>query len=264
MGLAANWPPTASAAGLHRLNVLIHGMFVIDVGKDEIKLYPPDVSGHTFKAGTQGAMNSIRRGVNYHLAGLKSHTRLTLAELQPLHIGVFPRHAVNTKLAFCEISLPMPDKVSPARQEQAVPGQAFFEGTPKPYKQPDSLADLLIFTYEHVAGPVQFAPLPWVPTPKNGIANLDIWAMPDGPVPSNHPEEAFSTLAGMMGYPQLRMNPYYEKKKVPAIDKNPGVLGVTPKDEMDMVEVLNAKAQKNQVHILDYQGSLTCASAILY
>lgn len=264
VGLAANWPLPVDTAGLQTLNVLIHGMFVIDVGKEEITLYPPNVAGHNYEAGTQEAMESMRHGVHYQLTGLKSHPRLTLAELHPLHIGIFPRHAVNAKLALCRITLPIPDKITPARQTKATAGQAFFEGTPKPYEQPDFLADLLILTYQQVAGPVRFAPFSWRPSPQNGIANLDIWAMPRSRVPSNHPEAAFNALAAMMGYPHLRMNPYYEKKHIPVIDKNPGVKGVAPKDEMDLVEVLKAKAQKNHVRVFDYQGSLTCASVILY
>lgn len=256
--LDAMLPREAASPSLRAVNVLILGMFAIDVGTREIILYPPKAAGHVYKAGNRSTPQDLVEGAHYRLTGVKSHPRLTLAELHPSQFGVFQHHAINTALAYCEIVLPMPDRFTPLRAKSADPGQPFFEGTPKPYREPKSLPDVLVLTYNHVTGPAKLVGFPWKPIPQNGIANLSFWAMPDSQVPPNHPKEAFAALAAMIGYPHLAINPHYANATAPPVDAHPGVPGVTSNDEMELTE------QRQGVQAKLYTGSLTCASYGLY
>lgn len=254
--LGAALAPEAGPQRLRALNVLIHGMLVVDVGTRQVILYPPKTAGHAYKAGDRGAEQDLVEGAHYRLTGVKPHARLTLAEMHPGGFGVFHRHPVNTRLAYCEVILPMPDSITPLRATTKAQGQPFFEGTPNPYEAPDSLPDVLVLTYNEVEGPVKLTQLSWTPKPNNGIANLNFWAMPSGPVPPDHPEQAFADLAKLIRYPHLKINPYYTHVPPPPLDAHTGVPGVTPDDERGLTE--------GGVHIYLSTGSLTCAAYGLY
>lgn len=256
MRLEAMLPREAASASLRAVNVLILGMFAVDVSVKDVILYPPKAAGHVYKAGNRNAPRNLTEGGHYWLTGVKSHTRLPLSDIHPGEFGVFHRHAINTSLAYCRIVLPMPDAITPLRSESADPGQPFFEGTPKPYQEPSSLPDVLVLTYNHVTGPVELHGFPWTPIPENGIANLSFWAMPNGPVPSDHPKKAFAALAAMIGYPHLSINSHYASTKAPPVDLHPGVPGVTSSDERSLLEM--------GPHTRLSTGSLTCAAYGLY
>jgi hypothetical protein len=261
--LAAGRPPEESSPNLRAVNVVVTGMFLFDVGANEIVLYPPNVPGHHYAAGSLEAPGLLVEGRHYRLTGPTAHARLPLADFHPDQIGIFPRHPVDAKYAYCRITLPMPDTITLARQAPVVPGKPAFLGTPKPYREPNLLSDAMILTYGHLPGAVSFAPLSWTQNPKNGIENLHIWAMPSGPVSANHPEVAFRILTELMGYPKLSINPAYETMPVPP-KTVPYVPGVGRKDEMDLEELTLQQQKKLKRHFTFYQGSLTCASAILY
>lgn len=263
LAFASSRLPEESSPGLRAVNVVIVGMFLFDVGTKEIVLYPPDVPGHKYVAGSLADPRPLVKGRHYRLSGPTAHARLPLADFHPDQIGVFPRHPVHTKYAYCRIALPMPDMITLGRQAPVTPGKPPFLGTPKPYREPQVLSDALILTYGHVPGPVRFASFPWAPKPKNGIENLHIWAMPSGPVPANHPEIAFRILTELMGYPHVSINPTYETMPVPP-KTVPYVPGVGRKDEMDLEELTIQQAKKLKRHYSYYRGSFTCASAILY
>jgi len=262
--LAAMRPPEASSPALQTVNVLIHGMFAVEVGTQEVFLYPPEVSGHVYKAGTLGAEELLAKGGKYQLSGLASHARLSLAEIHPSQVPVFHRRLLNTHLAHCEIVLPMPDEITPLRMMHGVSGAAFYQGKPQLYEQPTSIADVLVLTYRHVIGSVKLSSLAWAPAPKNGIANLHFWAMPEGVVPSDHAERAFAAMAAMIGYPHLRENPLYDRLPSPGVDSHPQIPGVSSRDEMGLAEIKMAQRGKSGKPTMYFGGSFTCAGAVLY
>lgn len=69
--------------------------------------------------------------------------------------------------------------------------------------------------------------------------------------------------AGGVG-PNVSINPSYKKVRVPPIKTLPNVLGLTPKDEKNSLDFTIEEQRKNKRHDAFVQGSLTCASAILY
>jgi hypothetical protein len=255
----------ASAPAFTQLNVLIHGMTIIDVGNSEITLYPPVVpnSLHVYEAGNTGYEKHLAKGATYSLKGVKRNSRPSLADLHPGDNGVFHRHAIVAGDYFCRIILPFPDSIVPLGLTKILPAQPFFQGTPAPYQQPSAVADLNVFRYT-VTGPVSLKPLPWIPKVKNGVANLQIFAMPSGPVPSSHPAQAFQAMADTMGYPNLKANPHYAHASDPPLDPHPPVPGVSMSDEQGLPERHAARRQTQSRPHVTVTTALDCATVFMY
>lgn len=254
-----------SAPAFTELNVLIHGMSVIDVGKNEITLYPPIVPNglHVYEAGNTDSETHLAKGGTYRLKGVKGNPRPSLAQIHPEDNGVFHRHAIVPGDYYCKIILPFPDEIVPLGLTMISPSQPFFQGSPAPYQQPSAIADLNIFRYT-VTGPVSLKPLRWIPKVKNGVANLQIFAMPSGPVAGSHPAEAFQAMANTMGCPKLKTNPHYASVSDPPPDPHPPVPGVTVSDEEGLLERASAKRHASgRPHIL-YDSALDCLSLFMY
>ncbi|MDE3136043.1 MAG: hypothetical protein KGL59_05690 [Acidobacteriota bacterium] len=255
-----------SAPAFTHLNVLIHGMSVIHVGDKDITLYPPIVphSLHVYEAGSTGSEKPLVKGRTYHLIGVNSkNLRPSLVHLHPEDNGVFPRHGIVPGDYFCRIVLPFPDDIVPLRLTQVQSSEPFFQGSPAPYQQPSAIADLNVFRYT-VTGPVSLKPLSWVPTAKNGIANLQIFAMPNGPVPTSHPKEAFQAAANTMGYPGLKANSHYDYTSAAPPDPHPAVPGVSVSDENGLQERAKVRSHASgNVHILA-NSAMDCLSLFMY
>jgi hypothetical protein len=220
------------------LNVLIHGMYVIDVADRDVTLYAPDVPhcAHVYRAGTWMKEQDLARGSQHRLTGFARPNRPDLAALQPDRNAVFQRQTLNPKLAFCSIVVPFPDSISPLRLTYLRDSVPFFEGAPALHKAPSALPDVVVLTYNDVKGQPGLEPLHWTPDVQNGIANLHIWAVPPGATPPAHPAEALITMGQLMGYQDLRMNQIYANQPAPAADPQPGVPGVSSNEELSLYE----------------------------
>jgi hypothetical protein len=248
------------------LNVLIHGMYVIDFGDHDVTLYAPDVPhcAHVYRAGTWMQEQDLARGGHYRLTGFARPNRPALAALQPDQNAVFPHRTLNPDLAFCSIVIPFPDSVAPLRLTYIRDNVPFFDGAPPLYRAPAALPDVVALTYKNVDGRPGLEPLHWSPDVQNGVANLHFWAVPPGATPPSHPAEGLLTMGQLMGYENLRMNTSYANQPAPAPDPAPAVPGVTPAEELSLYERQAAEPVPAGTVTPKFTSAFNCLSTFLY
>jgi hypothetical protein len=248
----ATLPPLARAASalqqqmrpaeapFQRVNVLFHGLSVIEFGDDEIHVYLPDAgsSDRAYLAGTWMQEISLARGQQYRFSGVMTGPRPEFYEIDPKQNAVFKNSSIEASLAFCELVFPFPDVVTPLRPLRKSHGKNFFTGLPKPIVEPEALPQILSFSYLHpdTSSPLQFRPLPWTPVVYGGVVNLHIW---DSAVKTPTPDAskgAFAKMAKMMGTPDLHLDPAYDTIKPPRPDEKPEVVGLDCEQEWSLSE----------------------------
>lgn len=220
------------------LNVLIHGMYLIDIGGHNVMLYPPKVpnDAHIYMAGTWKKEEPLEEGSRQRLTGFARHSRPALSALHAESNAVFHRAQPDLSQAYCSIEVPFPDTIATLRLTREKSDVPFFQGSPNLYQAPNALPDVIVLTYNNVDGEVKLKPLGWTPETQNGIANLHLWATPPGPTPPGHPEAELQVIGKMMGYPNLRMNLIYKEQPAPSPDLDTGVPGVTSDEELSYFE----------------------------
>jgi hypothetical protein len=244
------------------LNVLIHGMFAIEVGDQGITLFPPAMpdNSHVYRAGTWEREEALLPNLQYRLTGVAGrNTRPLLDDLHPDHNAVFqrPSKPIDQNLAFCSIALPFPDRITPLRLKKAAPGQPFFQNPPPNFNQPHYFPSVVALTYQGIG----MWPLNWAPVLQNNIANLHFWALP--PEASNlaHAHMAFSKLAQMIQYPNVQPNTYYDNAGIPLLDLVPEVEGVCCDEQKTLYERRTPSPGSGEIK---FMGSIDCASVFLY
>lgn len=257
------------APGSQTLNVLIHGMFVVDVGQANqgITLYAPIApdNSHVYQAGNWKQERAIHRGTALSLTGVTPGGRPTLDQLHYHENPVFPHHAVNPRLAYFTFHLPFPDGYGFLRLAHKKTGNPFFLGTPAPYDHPDAIPEVVVFIYHHLSGTPAIHSLPWTPKFHNGYANLHIWAMRPEMTTTQHMKETFSVMARMMGDPKLTPNKVYLSLHTPPVDAHPDVPGVPSVEEDSLHErALPAPAPARKEHRLGTKPPYSCSSVFMY
>lgn len=265
---ALRWGQQPEASPFQRLNVLFHGMFVIDFATDEVDVYAPNVSEHAYLAGTWMQENNLSKGQQYRLSGVVTGPRPDLASLDPKQNAIFKRQAVNASYSFCRLTFPFPDHVTSLRLFKKIHGKNFFMGTPAPILQPSATPDIVVFTYSRPdpTSPLECKPLNWTPVIEGGVVNLHVWALPAQAPSPQHLPQAFQQLAALMGSPSLQLNPAYANVRAPQPDLKPMVQGVNCQEELSLVERTSGAASCGK------QGGMSprtvtpedCISLILY
>ena len=232
--------PETAAAGVRTLNVLIHGMFVVEIGNTNqgITLYAPIApdNSHVYEAGNWEAERSIPKFADLRLVGVKGGGRPTLDQLHYHENPVFPRGTVNPRFAYFTFHLPFPDKFAFLRVAHGKQGVPFFHGTPAPYDHPVAIPEVPVFIYWNVKGTPAIHTLPWTPDFSNGYANLHVWAMRAGVTTSGHIAQTFPVLAKLMGHPNVKPSNAYLQLPPPRVDAHTGVAGVPPPQEETLNE----------------------------
>ncbi|HEV2388628.1 MAG TPA: hypothetical protein VGS20_15390 [Candidatus Acidoferrales bacterium] len=267
-GGATGWAQQTAASPFQRLNVLFHGMFVVDFGTDEVDVYAPNISEHGYLAGTWMQEANVAQGQDYRLSGVVTGPRPDLASLNPKQNAIFKRQPVNASYSFCRYVLPFPDHVASLRLFKKIRGKNFFLGSPAPILQPSELPDILVFTYARPdpTSVLECKPLTWTPVIEDGVVNLHVWALPAQAPGPNHSQQAFQQLSKLMGSSTLALNPVYASIRPPQPDLKPTVQGVSCQEELSLVERMSGGASCGK------QGGMSprvftpydCISAILY
>ena len=253
------------APGSRTLNVLIHGMFVVDVGQagQGITLYAPIApdNSHVYQAGNWKHERAIHRGAVLSLTGVTPGGRPTLDNLHYHENPVFPRHAVNPRLAYFTFQLPFPDDYGFLRLAHKQSGQPFFLGSPAPYDHPDAIPEVVAFIYHNASATPAIHTLPWTPKFHNGFANLHIWAMRPRLTTEQHIQDTFSVMAKMMGDSKITPNKVYLSLPIPPVDAHTGVPGVPSVEEETLHErpVPNAQNAHNKT-----RPPYSCSSLFMY
>jgi hypothetical protein len=242
------------------LNVLIHGMYAIDVGDHEITLYPPSIpdGSHVYMAGTWEQEEALSPGEQYRLTGVAGRrTRPALADLHPNHNAVFQRQLIDDSVAFCSIVLPFPDLITPLRLTKRTEeyGSFFLNSPPELYKDPQFFPSVVALTYQSIG----LQPLRWTPNPQNSVVNLHFWAMPPDTTGPDHPVKAFDRMKLMIGCPNLQPNRSY--KEMPPLDLAPQAPGICCDEEKTLHERRTPSAASVGAK---FMGSIDCASLFMY
>lgn len=232
-----------TVAPYQRVNVLFHGLSVIEFGSDEVDVYLPDAgsSDRAYLAGTWMQEIALTRGQEYRFSGVMSGPRPEFYKLDPRHNAVFARRTIDTSLAYCHLVFPFPDIVTSLRLLHKSHRKHFFTGSPKPIIETNVIPQILAFSYTHpdTGSPLQFRPLGWTPVIFEGVVNLHVWDSAAKTLSPEASEKAFEKMARMMGAPQLRLNRVYHKIKPPPPDEKPEVVGLECRQEWSLVERLS-------------------------
>lgn len=224
-----------------QLNILLHGMSVIEFARDEVYIYlplaPPD---YAYLAGTWMQEASLTHGVEYRLSGMMTGPRLELRAIHPDENAVYKDRSIDQKFSYCKLILPFPDFLTPLRLLRREHGRHFFAGSPRPILEPSAIPQVIALTYVHPdsTSPLEFRPLPWTPVIQEGVVNFHVWDAPAKTPSSVEALEAFDKLAKMIGSTDLRLNPDYAEIKPPPPDENPHVVGLSCQEEWTLIERL--------------------------
>ena len=240
---ASAWQIDQSASPFQRLNVLFHGLSILDFGQSEVRVYLPDAGPYrAYLAGDWMQEIPLERGAKYRLSGVVTGPRPGFEAIDPHQNAVFSGLKVNVDLSHCELAFPFPDFITPLRLVHESHGKHFFTGTPQPVVQPKMVPEIVAFTYIHPdsTSPLEFRPLPWTPVIVKGVVNLHVWNEPAKPSNGAAARQAFKQVAQMVGSPTFALNPVYAGMKPPRPDRKPEIEGLGCDQEWSLTERLNA------------------------
>ncbi|HVB97822.1 MAG TPA: hypothetical protein VNJ12_00620 [Candidatus Dormibacteraeota bacterium] len=224
-----------------QLNVLVHGMSVIEFASDEVYIYLPSApSDYAYLAGSWMQEASLARGGAYRLSGVMTGPRPELRMIHPEENAVYKDHKIDPGFSYCKLILPFPDLFTPLRLLRKEHGRNFFAGSPQPILEPSAIPQVVALTYSHPdsTSPLEVRPLAWTPVIQEGVVNFHVW---DAPAKTPSPQEArdaFANMTKMIGLPGLRLNPDYAEIKPAPPDENPDVLGLGCEEEWTLIERL--------------------------
>ncbi len=258
-----------SGAPFQRVNVLFHGLSVIEFANDEVRVYLPMAGSlRAYLAGTWMQEETLQHGTHYRLTGVMTGSRPALSDLDPKRNAVFARHAVDASLSYCTMTFPFPDFVTPLRPLRKEHGKNFFAGAPAPAAEPLSLPQVVAFTYFHPdpTSPLELHPSRWTPIIVEGVVNLHVW---DAPVKTPSPQASLDALAQMtkmFGATGLRLNPVYDTIRPPRPADKLALDGVSCQEEWTLVERMskNVGCGKNAKYRPVDDSGLNCLSLFLY
>jgi hypothetical protein len=241
-----------------QVNVLLHGMFVIDYTKTAVGhvfLYSPDVSPeHVYLGGNWLSEQKLTQNGHYKLLPNGTGGK---AVPDGHHCAVFTPSQVspNYSLAYCSVQLPVPDQIFYLRPISGH-GMKFFTGPVAPTTNPSSLPTLTAFSYTFDQGssPIELQQLGWTPA-----VNLHLWASPPKMPSNGHLSHAVDKMAQLLGVAgKLSLDPNLQIQSPPPPDGHPLVVGLSSEEEEDLVE-----RHGRFIHVMD--GSLhNCFSAFVY
>lgn len=219
------------------LNVVLHGLFVMNFTSSNIQLLTPFVQEHKYKAGnwdwTMATIEDLAGGKTYTLKG----TDFTPAPPDPTRIdcaNVLSQSKQNFKIdatkSFLTITLPFPSEIHMLR---CVKGKHLFNGSALSNATVISLCQVLTYP---VSNPSNLAldGIQWKPDIQlsTKTANLHIWAEPDKTLLPQHAQNAYNTLTTLL--PPLSIG--LATDDTAPLDDPTGVLGVSPEEEQGLSE----------------------------
>ena len=255
----------AAGSSIHVLNVLFHGMFVIDFEDSGVVAYAPKVPNNAHEYVVGDLKQKFPLPGSIALTGpAKGSKPPHWKYLHPKKTGIFPKNSVNLKYVHSTVNLQFPDEVHLLRLTPKKGNVPFFKGLPAPYQEPLFLPEVVVFTYRNLKSTPALSQISWTPSAHGGYANLHFWAEPPGATPTDHPRQAFQAMADLMGYPNLSMHQHpYASIDAPAPDATPSVSGLTCEDELSLNELAHANGTCPG-SVQRYTSAFNCLSLFMY
>jgi hypothetical protein len=179
------------------LNVILHGLFVMDVTSSGVQLLTPDVDEHIYRAGNwdqdpnqRDTIHDLKKSNSYTLTGVRAarkaplmnaDTNLVLSKSK-LNFHVDPEHSYVT------INLPFPREVHFLRSMKGTSLYRNIEGS--------GLALCTILVYQ-ICKELRLGDSGWKPyfyPPSYNVTNLHIWAEPEMRTSPGHARRAYKQL----------------------------------------------------------------------
>jgi hypothetical protein len=224
----------------NRINVVLHGLFVVHIKDDHIELLTPYVHDHVYYAGRWvkdigdlECRSELQQGQVYELVGVDSFMRppsITYTNNTVISKSIHGCE-VRSSLSYCKISLPFPLDLLPIRS-MAAPVVYRGKDSDKVHVNGVSLCQVLIFpvsTFENVRlWGTDWSPKDLDYTDKEvKVANLHLWAEPKVLNMANHGHHAYQQLMNLL--PPLDLDPVVEKGPCPPGDT--GIPGL-PREQL--------------------------------
>jgi len=224
-----------------QLNVVLHGLYVLNFTKSAIEMLTPDVEGHVYLAGNwEWKPSNLIKSTTYELHGVTPNSNPPHLNL-PYNI-LFPKkgfsHSVNSNLSRHIVNLPYPQSVRLLRVTNDGENQEYADKNTLIINQ---LSLCQVLTY-HVPDwrELKLTNLKWNPRvdQQTCMVNLHFWAEPLYRVPFQHAECAYDKLSQILS-PTDKSSPLNLKlgtDKSSPLDPMPGAYGLPREHEQGLAE----------------------------
>lgn len=223
------------------LNVILHGLFLVDFRDKYIKLLAPDVDGHIYRAGSWdwNPKKIFPLGTSpYKLTGI--HARSTPTPISSEFLLVAPKDKITNTYghlkvldakARIKVDLPFPDEIVPLR----VLKTCVLEGKDAPLFHAMGMSLCPVLIYRRATRNLRLENTDWAycMNDKSNTANLHIWAEPEHRTDPKHDDMAYPALKELTD-PQLEYGLIGASS--PPIDCSVDVDGVQPYEEQGWAE----------------------------
>ena len=191
------------------LNVILHGLFVMDFQADHIDLLAPCISGHIYRAGNWDAGDTYELGKlqAYALKGVPhrsippryGHEFLAMSSKKAIEAALGTKFSIDHKKSRINVSLPFPEEIRPLRCLKTCHA---YGGDHAYLIKTTGLSLCPVLIYRNASRSVKIQGLDsWKPhfDKKYKYANLHFWAEPPGRVDPFHAQLASSGLKELVG-----------------------------------------------------------------
>jgi hypothetical protein len=222
------------------LNVLLHGLFLLDFRRTHIKLLAPNVPGHIYRAGSWDARYVYPLGYGrYKLLGLENTSTppplnadfLLIArkqEIQANHPGFY----IDEAKSRINIDLPFPNEIRPLRVLKTC---VKFKGADSIYFRAMGMSLCPVLIYRYATPSIELDDTDWqyCMNDDGKTANLHIWAEPEERVDPEHEAMGYAAFRKLT-CPPLEIELLADAS--PPIDCSVDVAGVQPYEEQGWAE----------------------------
>ncbi len=243
--LGAAAPVLSSLAGCDgdriTLNVVLHGLFIMNITNSQIELLTPYVDKHYYGAGSwdKNGITSLCHGRSYELRITDHIGKIRTEKMPPLGPDAnltlsqsqynFTVHHDKT---YFTIVLPFPQGLAFLRRVGDTANQLPAGGTPAIINT-FALCPVLIYDVKNCTD-LELTGTNWKPyiDKKTRTSNLHLWAEPKKRLSPEHAEEAFKLLSSLVCPVDIRLG----VTKSTALDHPPSVEGIAEEEEQGLSE----------------------------
>lgn len=250
-------PGQTQARGL--LNVIFHGLFAYVISDTGIEILVPQLTEHTYKAGTWGQEMRLSEGRTYQLQGVTDYRVMPAGTPDPSLNAVvydFPDIYRSGPNFYCSLQLPFPKALRSVRRSPPIAdllaGQKVFKAA---FNGKDStginkkiqkvaMVQVLVYEYGDISalklacrqGSVPEPSLAWDPILGDGTVNLHVFAEPEFKFDQmqNHPIHGMEALRSL--FPKLDLQLNFAVEALP--DRSSPVIGLSVEEEASLPEQL--------------------------